>query len=435
MNLLFTCTGIMHERCLVKSPRAKRQKTDHVDRISSLPDPMLISILSLLTTKEAVQTSVLAKRYRNLWVSVPGLEFDFDDFLPSLEILEKLEETDEDLSEYEEKFVKFVDRVFEHRGPLNLDSFKLVWTEDDSDPIRATAWLDIVAKLKTKFLFVHIFSENYNFEVPDSVFASQLLQELVLHLGFEVITPRSVNLPCLKRLTLDSVEIREEVMQKLLSGSPALEEMVLSDCLLSFCDISSCTLKRLIIDGYHNEKAPEILISIPSLVYLEVRCWAMGKLKFKNLKSLVKAQIHFHDLSDDEPLFLTALSNVTSLELVLSVWGLRDMKDLLEKETTKFPTFNNLKTLKIGGWSLTHDFDLVDHFLLHAPNLEKLTLLHRERLTCSNLELSLGLGDCLDIVETTYEQNDKSASELAKIVETHFKTIREAHHIPQSCNL
>ncbi|KAJ3686709.1 hypothetical protein LUZ61_015873 [Rhynchospora tenuis] len=419
----------MHERCLIKSHREKRQKTDHVDKISSLPDPILISILSLLTMKEAVRTSVIAKRYRNLWVFVPGLEFDFDDFLPSDEILEKLEEDDEDLSEYEEKFVKFVDGVFEHRGPLNLDSFKLVWNEDDSDPIRATTWLDIVAKLKPKFLFVHIFTENYNFEVPDSVFASKSLQELVLHLGFETITPRSVNLPCLKRLTLDSIEIREEVMQKILSGSPALEEMVLSDCLLSFCGISSCTLKRLILDGYHNEKPPEILISTPSLAYLEVRSWAMGKLKFKELKSVVRAQIHIHELSDDESLFLTALSNVTSLELVLSVWALRDMRDVLEKETTRFPTFNNLRTLKIGGWPLTHDFDLVDRFLLYAPNLENLILLHRERLTCPNIEISVVLGDCLGIVETTYEKSDESASKLAKIVEKHFKTIREAQNI------
>lgn len=54
------------------------------------------------------------------------------------------------------------------------------------------------------------------------------------------------------------------------------------------------------------------------------------------------------------------------------------MKDVLEKEKNKFPTFNNLKTLKIGEWRMTDDFDLVARFLHHAPNLEKLVLLHRQ---------------------------------------------------------
>ena len=49
------------------------------------------------------------------------------------------------------------------------------------------------------------------------------------------------------------------------------------------------------------------------------------------------------------------------------------MKDALKEETTAFP---NLKTLKIGQWCMTDQFDVVDRFLFHARNLQKLTLLH-----------------------------------------------------------
>ncbi|XP_078177992.1 F-box/LRR-repeat protein At4g14103-like isoform X1 [Carex rostrata] len=405
-----------------ESTTEKRRKIAHVDRISNLPDPILILILSLLSTKESVQTSLLAKRFQNLWASVPVLGFDFDDFLPD-DHSEYLDEDEENLFEYEENFTKFVDGIFEHREPSNLDSFKLKWKEDESDPTPATAWLETVAKLKPKFFFVHIFTENFNFEVPDSVFVCESLEELELELGFEAISPRSVNLPCLKKVTLDSIEIVDEVMQKL-SGLPALEEMVLSYCQLNICDISSGTLKRLVLDGYHNDKTPpDISISTPSLLYLEVRSWTIGRIKFKKLESLVKACIQYHEFDDEDPLFLTGLSNVTYLELMLSEWGQLQMKDVLKEETTKFPTFNNLKTLKIGEWCMTDEFDVLACFLFHASNLEKLTLLHRQSPAGQyKMEISLGLGDNVDIMEINGKKNDKIVNELVKRVDTHLKT-------------
>jgi hypothetical protein len=313
----------MHGRYLTESPQHKRRKIVHADRISDLPDQILILILSLLRTKEAVQTTFLSKRFQNLWASISALDFDFDEFVPDGTTSEDLEEDEEYICEYEEKFTKFVDGVLKHRNPLTLDVFKLVWNEGEGDPTPATVWLDTVAKLKAKSLSARIFTENYSFEVPDSVFACESLQELILHLGFEAINPRSVNLPCLKILILDSIVIVDVVMQKL-SGLPALEEMVLCYCGLHFSDISSRTLKRLVLDGYHNEinTTPDILISTPNLLHLEVCSWAIGKLKFKNLESLVNAHIHYEDFDAEEPLSLTGLSNVTYLELMLDEWCL-----------------------------------------------------------------------------------------------------------------
>ncbi|KAJ3686714.1 hypothetical protein LUZ61_015878 [Rhynchospora tenuis] len=307
-----------------------------VDRLSELSDELLTHVISFLSTKEAVQTSLLAKRYQNLWASVPVLDLDFDDFLPSYEIIEKMEEDEEGFREYDDKFMKFVNGVFEYREPLTLDAFKLGWVQDSSDPAPATTWLDTAAKLKPKIISAHIITENYTLEVPDSVFISESLEELELHLAYETIRPKSVNLLWLKRLTLNSVEIEDEVMKKLLSGSPALQELLLPGCMLNSGCISSGTLKRLVLDGSENEKnTPNILISIPSLEFLEVRSWAMGKLSFKDLKSLVWAHIRLEELSDGETFFLTGLSKVNSLELALSVSALKDMNNLLEKKNNQ----------------------------------------------------------------------------------------------------
>ncbi|KAI4296210.1 hypothetical protein L6164_036186 [Bauhinia variegata] len=49
---------------------------DSVDKISDLPDVILHHILSFLDSKFAVQTSILSKRWRYIWVSHPFLNFN-----------------------------------------------------------------------------------------------------------------------------------------------------------------------------------------------------------------------------------------------------------------------------------------------------------------------------------------------------------------------
>ncbi|CAL1412446.1 unnamed protein product [Linum trigynum] len=51
------------------------EKEDGIDKLSNLPDHILISILSLLSIKAAFRSSILSNRWRPLWKSVPVLDF------------------------------------------------------------------------------------------------------------------------------------------------------------------------------------------------------------------------------------------------------------------------------------------------------------------------------------------------------------------------
>lgn len=68
------------------APPAKHNKSE-VDRLSSLPESLLLQILSLMETRFAVQTSILSTRYRHLWTFLPNLSFDSKNFpkLPSFD--------------------------------------------------------------------------------------------------------------------------------------------------------------------------------------------------------------------------------------------------------------------------------------------------------------------------------------------------------------
>ncbi|XP_028793870.1 F-box/LRR-repeat protein 25 [Neltuma alba] len=66
---------------LIESPEVgKAERMMMEDKLTSLPDEILQHILSFLDTKMAVQTSVVCKRLRYLWVSLPVLSIDSESF-------------------------------------------------------------------------------------------------------------------------------------------------------------------------------------------------------------------------------------------------------------------------------------------------------------------------------------------------------------------
>lgn len=124
---------------------AKRVRGD-VDRLSDLPDNLLCQILLNNPTKDVVKSSVLSKRWRNLWRHVPGLNLEPGDF-----------------PEYE-AYVSFVDSFLGYnRSESRLQKFKLKdksldrkydWEWDYSHGDDVARWIDAIAKRNVQHLFV-----------------------------------------------------------------------------------------------------------------------------------------------------------------------------------------------------------------------------------------------------------------------------------------
>jgi hypothetical protein len=95
-----------------------------------MPDDVLVSILSLITMKEAGRTSVLSRRWQKLWTFVPNLNFDGQERLyyledhrceKGLERLYRIERT---------KYVMWVNGVLKlHRAPT-IDQFRVSFDLD-----------------------------------------------------------------------------------------------------------------------------------------------------------------------------------------------------------------------------------------------------------------------------------------------------------------
>ncbi|TVU14402.1 hypothetical protein EJB05_37867, partial [Eragrostis curvula] len=326
---------------------AKRARSAR-DRLSALPDELRRHILSFLPAQEVVRTTVLSKRWIDLWRAVPGINLNIDDFRKG--------ET-ECGNKIWERFENFVTNLLVlHNAPC-LDVFRLKTVFIPRDSRRnVDAW--IRRAIKHNPLVLQLSLGDYD-ELP--------------HLSAS---------PCrrLKRLELNGyLSLDHSFAEQLHSWFPHLEDLILRQCYHGFSFIQSDKLKNLEIEECENESEGVFVIRAPGLSSLSLDIWpdryGYG-ISLDAGNSLVKASI---DLPGEwsprrELKLLGSLFSVTSLEMI----GFQS-KAVLDEEFDKLPIFNNLRTLSLG----TH-FDVFygyeDHYKAHgrflqkSPNLEKLTL-------------------------------------------------------------
>ncbi|KAL0644570.1 hypothetical protein Bca4012_042860 [Brassica carinata] len=178
------------------------------DRISALPDDLLVKILLFVPTKYIVTTMILSKRWRTIWTEVPRLEYE--DIVSNTNSEQKsvwwfLEKS---LQLHKAPILESLCIQLKEICPTNVDVAKLVAQAVDRSLRRLLFHLSWLAKPTS---------------MPNRLYTCETLTELELFNKIILDVPPSVCLPSLAKLFLFCVVYKDDVsLFRLLSNCPVL---------------------------------------------------------------------------------------------------------------------------------------------------------------------------------------------------------------------
>lgn len=386
--------------------KSKRSKGVDLDRISTLPDPILDMILSRLEyTEEAVRTSVLSTRWRYLWTCLQSIDIDCYRGGGGLVVNKS-------------KFNEFVYSVISNRV-FGLHRFRLCCL-NYYDMSTIDGWIHAAILQKPKQIHLSFSpsppGKDEDIELPHCLVTSDSLEVLSLslyrrRLSFISLLNYSTPFPGLRVLELKDVELPHKFYTQefdFLERCPLLEELRLIDCVVNkmiHLIISSSNLKTLTIDTrkmmdyqelhddgtfsinkYQNEGfVDSLLISCPKLVFFEYAGETSNGYSFHNLDSLKKVVLH------PEPMLEALyLSNLVT-QLFLEVSHLESLsinhyfiQCAFRDDRTVYPaSLPNLKTLELTTTIDDFTMNVLIRILKCSPNIESLHLTIQEEFSMS----------------------------------------------------
>ncbi|WZZ38612.1 hypothetical protein YC2023_034871 [Brassica napus] len=342
------------------------------DLISLLPEPLLCHILSFLTTEQAVRTSVLSSRWRNIWKWVPRLELDSFDFTN------------------DKVCVDFIHKFLALQGKPYLREFKLTIDHDvfGSEASLYEPCLGRVDMRKLeRFQVENKFGRGGGFDdfrTPLTLKACEALVCLKLHFVSLNDDFESLSFPCLKIMFLEDVVLPSDAAaEALISSSPVLE--VLKICLsrddfvvaLRVCSpsLKSFTLKR--VEPIY-PRGHSVLIDAPKLEYLSL----VDYYHFRSFEIISKAEsfkvdvdVEFELLTDylaEKKIVYNLLDNFSGVKDMTMSW--KTLQFIYSShETNPLPKFRGLTRLR-ATMRLNASPELLPVVLESCPNLKHLTL-------------------------------------------------------------
>ncbi|KAL7143182.1 hypothetical protein ABFS83_08G174000 [Erythranthe nasuta] len=334
------------------------------DRISRLPDDILVDILSLLSLKESARTTVLSSRWINLWKHTPSL--DFDDAQASIDKLYK----QPDLRKSERRrYLKWVDSVCRSHKSPTLNDFKIRFPINRStrNAKSIARWLRFALSRRVRRLELDV-DDLYGSSSKKCCFPNKLLNPRAL-----------VDFSSLKILSLNNVDVTNEAIEFFLKNCPLLERLIVrfskQMSRLEICG-PSLVLKHLGIEfclGLESLK-----VSVPSLTSLSVT--SLNGLSLENVPMLVDLSVHVVDDNTSlyrlfHQLLSRCISQLQTLHVSLSNIGISSAE---LDELWELPQMPRLKKLVIE-YCVRGDKSLVRlaPFIRASPSLVEFVLHHK----------------------------------------------------------
>ncbi|CAH8268263.1 unnamed protein product [Arabidopsis lyrata] len=324
------------------------------DRISELPEVLLLKILSSLPTKLVISTSVLSKRWRSLWKMVPRLEF----------------ESYRNIYEFAENVTR---SLLSHKAPV-LESLHLK-VRDQFDGVYVGVWATIAfARHVREFVLDLSFCHGLQIRFPSSLFCFDTLETLKLMNYVYLDFPSLVSMKSLRTLHLLSLVYKgDESVHNLFSSCPNLEHLVLRrgfshDYVKNFT-IEAPSLKTLSLsDSFRARESSGYVIKAPSLKYLGIE--SVEGYEFfliENASELVEASIRNVSKIVNEKI-LGSLESAKRLSLDLSPLKITYPTEVMYHQLV----YLEMHTHKVEWWNM------LTVMLDSSPKLQVLKLIDHE---------------------------------------------------------
>ncbi|CAA7056377.1 unnamed protein product [Microthlaspi erraticum] len=307
----------MEQQCKRGGQSLRNREVVNEDRISELPEDLLVKILSSLPAKNVTATCVLSKQWRCLWKMVPiNLMFDSD---KSSKFKENVHKSDSDKSS------KFTENV--HKSLLfhkALDSLHLKIGRIRF-ALNLGTWIRIAFARHVRKLVLDFHLEEEGLVISPASLCSfnDTLEIMKLKYSILLVIPSPVCLKSLRKLHLYYVKFKDEAsLHNLLCGCPSLEDLVVHrKCYLDVetFTIAVPSLQRLTVeDDLSRQHGGGYVINAPSLKYLNIL--GFHDIEFfliENKLELVEAKIiNVSNIPNEN--ILRSLTSVKRLSLHLS---------------------------------------------------------------------------------------------------------------------
>ncbi|XP_073030618.1 F-box/LRR-repeat protein At3g03030-like [Primulina eburnea] len=133
------------------------------DRISQLPDDVVCYIVSELSTRAAVRTSILSRRWRHVYTLINQVRFHLHHGSYCHPTLTRKEEI-------QRKFAQGVDTFLQHHSGFKVTSFELVCCFRGCILDTFRKWMNSVGTLGVEQLTIGFCSINYLLDHPVNFF-------------------------------------------------------------------------------------------------------------------------------------------------------------------------------------------------------------------------------------------------------------------------
>ncbi|KAL8057730.1 hypothetical protein ABFX02_04G202900 [Erythranthe guttata] len=335
-------------------------EASNCDKISQLPDSILVSIISRLTVVEAVCTSILSTRWRHLSTYITRL-----DFTPTPKQQKYFEKNYDKISKAE--FIKYTinHTLDSHKGGQFLDEFRLClpFFSSQYQSSEIGRWLEFAFSKQVQIIDLHV----HTF-FPRAFFPF-----------LPCLASRNEALPAfksLKELSLGAVDLGDEDLELLLSNFIVLERLSIEYNgklrVVSIVGDLAPKLKHLNLRSCSSIETVEIrgLMNLVSL-----RCHKLPpsyELMLENVPRLIEFATHencgFYDIFSNN-VFSEQLVKLKLSTNCLKEMPYDDMDELL------LPKFVKLKHMELAA-NMGNDGNI--HQLVHmieaCPCLEKLEI-------------------------------------------------------------